>query len=157
MLKTFGQLPEPVKKTILVLGAILAVIGPLVTIVGTLITAFAGLNIVLGYLAANPIILVIGAIVGAIAGLIKLIDVLIKKLRLVRQGLNLKNADDLAVLSQEYSQIGAKEFKKKYGGGAVKAVEKFNTTNTTNNTTTNTTNNNYYAGANPKNAKYTTK
>lgn len=167
MLVSFNNLTPSAKKTILILGAILAVIGPLVTIVGTLITAFAGLNVVLGFLASNPIILVIAGIVAAIAGLIKLIDVLIKKLRLVRQGLNLKNADDLAVLSQEYSQIGAKEFKKKYGGGAVKAVEKFNTNNnttnnttnnkknTTNNTTNNTTINNYYAAASSKKAKIT--
>lgn len=41
MLKAFAGLPEPVKKTILVFGAILAVIGPLLAIGGQLVLFFA--------------------------------------------------------------------------------------------------------------------
>lgn len=179
LLEWLNSLSPGMKKFVLVIMGIGAAIGPLLLIGGQLLIFLAALpkaligarigmhllsKSILGVgksflaLLANPATWVFVAIAASIAGLIKLVDVIIKKLRLVRQGLNLKNADDLAVLSQEYSQIGAKEFKKKYGGGAVKAVEKFNTTNTTNNTTNttnNTTNNNYYAGANPKNAKYT--
>ena len=114
MLVSFNKLSPGVKKTILVFGAILAVIGPIITAIGGLIAAINGIGIALTFLAANPIVLVIAGIIAGIALLIKLIDVLIKKLRLVRQGLNLKNQEDLAVLSQEYSQIGAKEFKKKH-------------------------------------------
>lgn len=158
MLEWFNSLSTGTKKTILIFAGVLALIGPMISIVGALTVAIAGLNTAMLFLAANPIALAIAGIVAAIAGLIKLIDVLIKKLRLVRQGLNLKNADSLAVLSKEHAEIGTKEFKKKYGSGAVKAVEKYNstnnTTNNTNNTTNNVTNNNYYAGANPKNAKY---
>ena len=63
MLEWFNSLSPGVKKTILVFSGILAVIGPIITLVGALTTEFAGLNVALAFLAANPIILVIGAIV----------------------------------------------------------------------------------------------
>ena len=69
LLVSFNNLSPKVKKTILVLGAILAVIGPIVTVVGSLITAFAGLNAVIGFLVTNPVVAVIIGIVAAIAAL----------------------------------------------------------------------------------------
>lgn len=59
----FGELPGPIKDAILVLGGVLVVVGPLVSSIGALAT-------VLGFLAANPLVLVIAglaALVGAVA------------------------------------------------------------------------------------------
>ncbi len=168
MLVGFNKLSPGVKKTILIFGATLGAIGPIVTIVGTLTTAIAGLNVVLGFLAANPVVLAITAIGVAIWGVIKAVQLLIELFKNLKArinsidgskigNLNLENKQNLDYLSGEYSRIGAKEFKKKYDRATVKAVEQNNKniTNNTNNTTNNTTNNNYYAGANPKMAKLT--
>ena len=172
MLVGFNKLSPGAKKTILVLGAILAVIGPLVTIVGTLITAFAGLNVVLGFLAANPVVAVIIAIVAAITALVLITRALWKnweKIPAWLKGLMGVLMPIIGVIEliiagikkiQEWRNKGEKVVvedatKKVKSNSKGSKGDNNSINNSNNNTTTNITNNNYSAGANPKNAKYT--
>lgn len=170
MLKTFGQLPEPVKKGIIIFGAILAVIGPLVTVIGSLITAFAGLNVVLGFLAANPVVAVIIAIVAAITALVLITRALWKNWEKIPAWLKglmgvlmpIVGVIELIIAGikkiQEWRNKGEQEVidgaSKKVKGGKASKGDNNSINNSNNTTTTNITNNNYSAGANPKNAKY---
>ena len=158
MLKSFSQMPEPLKKSIIVLGALLAVLGPIVTIIGSVIAAVNGVTIALSVLAAHPIIAWLVGLTAAFATAYaigkKLAD-LINSKRMQVSGLNLENEDNLAYLSAKKAEMGDKEFKKKYGGKTAKAVNNYDNSTSNSNNTTNITNNNYSAGANPKNAKYT--
>lgn len=153
MLKAFNNLSPQTKKTILIIAGIAAAIGPLLSIVGSLITAVAGLNIVLMYLAANPIILTITGITAAVWLLIKAIEFLIKKLIILKgqklsgASFNLENEENLKYWSEQKRQMGAKEFNKKYDRSIQKAVSNYekndnrNYQTNSNNTTSNTTNN----------------
>lgn len=158
MLKSFSQMPEPLKKSIIVLGALLAVLGPIVTVIGSVIAAVNGVTIALSVLAAHPIIAWLVGLTAAFATAYaigkKLAD-LINSKRMQVSGLNLENEDNLAYLSAKKAEMGDKEFKKKYGGKTAKAVNNYDNSTSNSNNTTNITNNNYSAGANPKNAKYT--
>ena len=158
MLKSFSQMPEPLKKSIIVLGALLAVLGPIVTVIGSVIAAVNGVTIALSVLAAHPIIAWLVGLTAAFATAYaigkKLAD-LINSKRMQVSGLNLENEDNLAYLSAKKAEMGNKEFKKKYGGKTAKAVNNYDNSTSNSNNTTNITNNNYSAGANPKNAKYT--
>lgn len=158
MLKSFSQMPEPLKKSVIVLGALLAVLGPIVTVIGSVIAAVNGVTIALSVLAAHPIIAWLVGLTAAFATAYaigkKLAD-LINSKRMQVSGLNLENEDNLAYLSAKKAEMGDKEFKKKYGGKTAKAVNNYNNSTSNSNNTTNITNNNYSAGANPKNAKYT--
>jgi hypothetical protein len=158
MLKSFSQMPEPLKKSVIVLGALLAVLGPIVTVIGSVIAAVNGVTIALSVLAAHPIIAWLVGLTAAFATAYaigkKLAD-LINSKRMQVSGLNLENEDNLAYLSAKKAEMGDKEFKKKYGGKTAKAVNNYDNSTSNSNNTTNITNNNYSAGANPKNAKYT--
>ena len=157
MLKSFSQMPEPLKKSVIVLGALLAVLGPIVTVIGSVIAAVNGVTIALSVLAAHPIIAWLVGLTAAFATAYaigkKLAD-LINSKRMQVSGLNLENEENLAYLSAKKAEMGDKEFKKKYGGKTAKAVNKYDNSTNNSNNTTNITNNNYSAGANPKNAKY---
>jgi hypothetical protein len=157
MLKSFSQMPEPLKKSVIVLGALLAVLGPIVTVIGSVIAAVNGVTIALSVLAAHPIIAWLVGLTAAFATAYaigkKLAD-LINSKRMQVSGLNLENEDNLAYLSAKKAEMGDKEFKKKYGGKTAKAVNNYDNSTSNSNNTTNITNNNYSAGANPKNAKY---
>ena len=158
MLKSFSQMPEPLKKSVIILGALLAVLGPIVTVIGSVIAAVNGVTIALSVLAAHPIIAWLVGLTAAFATAYaigkKLAD-LINSKRMQVSGLNLENEDNLAYLSAKKAEMGDKEFKKKYGGKTAKAVNNYDNSTSNSNNTTNITNNNYSAGANPKNAKYT--
>jgi hypothetical protein len=157
MLKSFSQMPEPLKKSVIVLGALLAVLGPIVTVIGSVIAAVNGVTIALSVLAAHPIIAWLVGLTAAFATAYaigkKLAD-LINSKRMQVSGLNLDNEDNLAYLSAKKAEMGDKEFKKKYGGKTAKADNNYDNSTSNSNNTTNITNNNYSAGANPKNAKY---
>jgi len=170
MLKAFSGLPEPVKKGILVLGAILAVVGPLVTVIGSLIAAINGINIAFAILAANPVVLTIIAIVAAVAALVAITKALWKNWEKIPNWLKVLMGTLMPIVGvieliiagikkiQELRNKGNKEIIEtatKATGKDSKSV-KNTTNNTTNNTTTNITNHNYSAGANPRNAQYHT-
>jgi uncharacterized membrane protein len=171
MLKAFSKLSPNVQKGILIFGAILAVIGPLVTVIGSLITAFAGLNVVLGFLAANPIAAVILGIVAAITALILITKALWKnweKIPAWLKGLMGVLMPIIGVIEliiagikkiQEWRNKGNQEVidntTKKVSSNKKGSKGDNNSINNSNNTTTtNITNNNYSAGANPRNAQY---
>lgn len=59
----FASLPGPVQQAIIVGAGILAVIGPMVTAIGAL-------SKVLGFLAANPVVLIIAALAALVVGLV---------------------------------------------------------------------------------------
>jgi len=64
------NLPAEGKKTIAIFAAIAAVIGPLLLIIGVLIGVFAGLTAIMGFLAANPVVLTITGIIAAVMALV---------------------------------------------------------------------------------------
>ena len=158
MLKSFSQMPEPLKKSVIVLGALLAVLGPIVTVIGSVIAAVNGVTIALSVLAAHPIIAWLVGLTAAFATAYaigkKLAD-LINSKRMQVSGLNLENEDNLAYLSAKKAEMGDKEFKKKYGGKTAKAVNNYDNSQNNSNNKTEIHNNNFFAGASPKKAKYT--
>lgn len=158
MLKSFSQMPEPLKKSIIVLGALLAVLGPIVTVIGSVIAAVNGVTIALSVLAAHPIIAWLVGLTAAFATAYaigkKLAD-LINSKRMQVSGLNLENEDNLAYLSAKKAELGDKEFKKQYGSKTAKAVQNFDNSQNNSNNKTEIHNNNFFAGASPKKAKYT--
>lgn len=158
MLKSFSQMPEPLKKSVIVLGALLAVLGPIVTVIGSVIAAVNGVTIALSVLAAHPIIAWLVGLTAAFATAYaigkKLAD-LINSKRMQVSGLNLENEDNLAYLSAKKAELGDKEFKKQYGSKTAKAVQNFDNSQNNSNNKTEIHNNNFFAGASPKKAKYT--
>jgi hypothetical protein len=158
MLKSFSQMPEPLKKSVIVLGALLAVLGPIVTVIGSVIAAVNGVTIALSVLAAHPIIAWLVGLTAAFATAYaigkKLAD-LINSKRMQVSGLNLDNEDNLAYLSAKKAELGDKEFKKQYGSKTAKAVQNFDNSQNNSNNKTEIHNNNFFAGASPKKAKYT--
>lgn len=65
----FADLPGPVKTVAVAFGVVLAAAGPLLTMFGAMALGIAAVNVALGFLAANPIILIIAAIVALGVGL----------------------------------------------------------------------------------------
>lgn len=171
MLKAFSGLPEPVKKGILILGAILAVVGPLVTVIGSLIAAINGINIAFAFLAANPVVLTIIAIVAAVAALVAITKALWKNWEKIPNWLKVLMGTLMPIVGvieliiagikkiQELRNKGNKEIIEtatKATGKDSKSVSNTTNNNNSNNTTTNITNNNYSAGLNPRSAQYAT-
>jgi hypothetical protein len=170
MLVAFNNLSPGVKKTILVIGAILAVIGPALTVIGSLIASVNLLNTALRFLAANPIVIKLMLIIAAIYGLIKAIQFLIQKIqhfkRMKMPTMNTNfSEEERQKLIAIRDKIGKEEFAKQYGKDVAKSLNKSsNTTNNNNsvnnsNNTTNTYNINNYGNNNidklTANAKYT--
>lgn len=184
VLEWINGLSPGMKKFVLIIMGLGAAIGPLLLIGGQLLIMLAalpkaligarigtamltkgvlGLSKSLWAVASNPFVLFLMGVAAATWAVIKAIEWLIKKLIILKgmkmgsSNLNIDNQDNLKYWSDERKRMGAKEFNKKYDRSIQKAVNNYDkgiTNNTTNNTN-NTTNNNYYAGANPKNAKYT--
>lgn len=63
------NLPAEGKKTIAIFAGIAAAIGPLLLGIGALIGAIAGLTAIMGFLAANPVVLTITGIIAAVMAL----------------------------------------------------------------------------------------
>lgn len=64
------NLPAEGKKTIAIFAGIAAAIGPLLLGIGALVGAIAGLTAIMGFLAANPVVLTITGIIAAVMALV---------------------------------------------------------------------------------------
>lgn len=172
MLKTFGQLPEPVKKGILIFGAVLAILGPLVTVIGSIIAAVNGLSVAFAFLAANPIVAVILGIVAAITALILITKALWKNWEKIPAWLKglmgilmpIIGVIELIIAGikkiQEWRNKGEQEVidgaSKKVKGGKNKDSNIDNSQHNSNNSSVVNNVKNYFAGwGNPKKAQYT--
>lgn len=185
-LEWINSLSPGMKKLVLIVMGLGAAIGPLLLVLGQFVIilsqlpkaligarigiaalnkGFIGLGKSLWAVASNPFVLFLMGVAAATWGVIKAIEWLIKKLQELKYAriddslkLNLENPKELEYLSGQHKALGAKEFKKQFGGKVTKAVENYNRQKVTNNTTNNnnTTIHNYSAGLNPRNAQYAT-
>ena len=172
MLQAFGQLPEPVKKGILIFGAVLAILGPLVTVIGSIIAAVNGLSVAFAFLAANPIVAVILGIVAAITALILITKALWKNWEKIPAWLKglmgilmpIIGVIELIIAGikkiQEWRNKGEQEVidgaSKKVKGGKNKDSNIDNSQHNSNNSSVVNNVKNYFAGwGNPKKAQYT--
>lgn len=172
MLQAFGQLPEPVKKGILIFGAVLAILGPLVTVIGSIIAAVNGLSVAFAFLAANPIVAVILGIVAAITALILITKALWKNWEKIPAWLKglmgilmpIIGVIELIIAGikkiQEWRNKGEQEVidgaSKKVKGGKNKDSNIDNSQHNSNNSSIVNNVKNYFAGwGNPKTAQYT--
>lgn len=153
ILEWFNSLSGGAKRTIITIGGIAAIIPPIITGIGALTKGIAGLNVALGFLAANPFVAILTGIAAATWAVIKAVEWLIKKLtelnavKISGKSFNLKSDKNLEFWSEEKKKLGTNEFNKKYDRSIQKAVKNYDKSQTNSNNTTTTNNqtvNNYY-------------
>ena len=146
MLEWFNSLSPATKRTIVILGGIIAVIGPLISILGGLASAIISVNLAFAFLSANPVILTIMGIVAGITALVAIIILAIKGIKkLVGWFKKLKSAKESANVDMATPEIAS-------GVGSKISNSYSKRSFSTTNNNTNTTNNFYGNILNPSSA-----